>query len=500
MRASVRWLVFGFLISLCTTAIAQQATLRDARFWTSKHKTRVVFDLSGNTQPDLFMLAHPLRLVIDLPDTRRASTIASRQAGSGVIKRIRTGIHHRSGVRVVLDLAARVQPKSFMLDPVGKHGYRLVVDLYSQGSAPKTRVAARNSSGHASDEGAKIAHKTAAALAQASPAPTAKPSGIGAQKSTSDPTPIGYTPQRPNRNIVIAIDAGHGGRDPGATGPGGVEEKNITLAIARRLKKMVDEQPHMRAVLTRKGDYYVGLRQRMVIARKDKADFFISINCDASPNHGDGASGASVYALSRHGATSEHARWLARRENAADLVGGLDLKNKNKNLASFMLDLSQSASIEASLDAGKRVLKALSGFSSLHKGKVQQAAFMVLKSPDIPSLLVETNYITNSSTEHELESTGYQKQLAEAMLGGIKGYFASYRPATFIAKGQEHKVQRGETLSGIAQEYGVSVSALRQYNHLDSDRIQVGAKLKIPSPAGLSQLASAREPEKSSAK
>jgi N-acetylmuramoyl-L-alanine amidase len=488
MRTGVRWLVFGLLFSLCTTAMAQRATLRDARFWTSKDKTRVVFDLSGNTHPELFMLNHPLRLVIDLPDTRKASTVASKQAGSGVVERIRTGIRHSTGVRVVLDLAAMIQPKSFMLDPKGHHGYRLVVDLYPQGGAPKTRIAAEDSSGHASDEGAKIAQKTAAALAQASPSPAAKPSGIENQDSDARQTPVGYTPQRPNKNIVIAIDAGHGGRDSGAIGPGDVEEKNITLEIARRLQKMVDEQPHMHGVLTRKGDYYVGLRQRMVTARQDKADFFISIHCDAAPHHGSGASGASVYALSRHGATSEHAHWLARRENAVDLVNGISLKNKDKSLASFMLDLSQSASIEASLDAGTRVLTALDGFSPLHRDKVQQAAFVVLKSPGIPSILVETNYITNPHTEHKLESASYQKKLAEAMLTGIKGYFSSYRPATYIAKGQEHKVKRGETLSGIAQEYGVSVPALRQYNHLDSDMIQVGTKLKIP-PPGHQQLA-----------
>lgn len=480
MRASIRWLVFGVLMGLSAMALAKQATLRDARLLHSKNRTRIVFDLSGNTHPDLFMIDNPLRLVVDLPDTRAASAVDDDQSGGGMVKRIRTGVRHGTALRIVLDLSAMVDPKSFMLDPRGDRGYRLVVDLYPQGSAPPARLASMNiafgaDANPGDDKGAS------------DPVPPAVSKGGTADSSPAAPesgsrsTPIGYVPQRPTRDIVIAIDPGHGGKDPGARGPHGTLEKNITLAIARRLKRMVDEQPHMHAVLTRKGDYYVGLRERMIDARKAKADFFISIHCDASPD-GRGADGASVYALSHHGATSEHARWLARRENAADLVGGVSIKNKNKSLASFMLDLSQSASIEASLDAGHRVLEDLDGLGSLHKSKVQQAGFMVLKSPDIPSILVETNFISNPREERKLNSARYQNRLAAAMLQGIKGYFASYRPATLIAGAQQHLVKPGETLSGIALEYGVSVDALRDYNKLDDNVIRANSRLRIPPP------------------
>ena len=252
----------------------------------------------------------------------------------------------------------------------------------------------------------------------------------------------------------------------------------MTLAIARRLKAMIDEQRHMRAVLTRKTDRYVGLRERMVIARKDKADFFVSIHCDASPA-GASATGASVYALSGHGATSEHARWLARRENAADLVGGISLKDKNSSLASFVLDLSQSASIEASMDAASRVLSELDQLGDLHKHQVQQAGFMVLKSPDIPSILVETNFISNPAAEQKLATERYQTQLAEAMLLGIKGYFARYRPATFVTDAQTYRVKPGDTLSEIAARFGTTTKHLKQRNELSGTELRVGQRLTI---------------------
>ncbi|MES1953547.1 N-acetylmuramoyl-L-alanine amidase [Salinisphaera hydrothermalis EPR70] len=485
MIRSVQRLIFFGLLVLALPAVAQVARLHDARLSSSAQKTRVVFDLSADTQPDIFMVDHPLRLVIDLPHTRNLGDVAGRAGGSGLIKEIRTGIHKGTGVRVVLDLADMVRAKSFMLSPENGHGYRLVLDLYPKNGAPDTRVA--DSGGNASsdelaagDDSQTTADKSAAAMAQAS---SPAPADSDADRATVDQGAATDVPRRsaPVHDIIVAIDPGHGGKDPGAHGPDGLLEKNVTLAIARRLKRMIDDQPHMKGVLTRNGDYYVGLRQRMVIARHDKADFFISIHCDASPA-GGGATGASVYALSPHGATSEHARWLARRENSADMVGGVSLKDKNSSLASFVLDLSQSASIEASMDAGRRVLAQLDDLGSLHKSKVQQAGFMVLKSPDIPSILVETNFISNRATEHKLASARYQNGLAAAMLRGIKGYFASYRPSTYIAAAQEHQVQRGDTLSEIAQTYGVSVSALRRYNDMSSSALQTGQTLKIPPP------------------
>lgn len=479
MHHILRGLIFAVMLSIAGSAMAAATRLHDARLWQSPDKTRVVFDLSTDTNPNIFMVDNPLRLVVDLPHTKALQKIASDADNSSLIKAIRTGIHEGTGLRVVLDLSQMVKARSFMLEPDGKHAYRLVVDLYSGRGAPSTRIAGNSrpdSDGKAHDGSADSTEKTVTASARASDDEAGKSAA-----ATPPPTSIARASHGPVRDIVVAIDAGHGGKDPGAHGPHGTLEKNVTLAIARRLKRMVDDQPHMRGVLTRKGDYYVGLRQRMEIARRDKADFFVSIHCDASPGGGS-ARGASVYALSPHGATSEHARWLARRENAADLVGGASLKDKNSSLASFMLDLSQGTSIDASLDAGKRVLAQLDNVGSLHKSRVQQAGFMVLKSPDIPSILVETNFISNATEERKLANSRYQNELAASLLRGIKGYFASYRPATYIAAEQEHRVRRGETLSGIAQTYGVSVAALRQYNDLDSNQIRVGLTLRIPPP------------------
>ena len=486
MRASMQWLVFGLLISLTTLAVAKQATLQDVRLWASSDKTRVVFDLAGPTNPDLFMIDNPLRLVVDLPNAQALNRVTGDIDGSGLVKRVRTGVRHGTDLRVVLDLGGQVTPKSFMLDPDADHGYRLVVDLKPKngGPAPTTTIADAGASAkgqdHGDAEGSGTAAANANALAQVSEAPSRQ----------AAPTRVARTPERPSRDIVIVIDAGHGGKDPGAHGRGGTNEKDVVLQIARRLKAMVDDQPNMRGVLTRDGDYYIGLRERMVRARKAKADLFISIHADAAPR-GARATGASVYALSHHGATSEHARWLARRENASDLVGGVSLKDKDDSLASFMLDLSQSASIEASMDAGGRVLSELDALGPLHKSKVQQAGFMVLKSPDIPSFLVETAFISTPDEERKLKSSAYQRQLASAMLRGIKGYFASYRPATFIAKNQVHTVRSGETLSEIAQDYGVSVASLRSANGLNGNTIRVGAELQIPAP-GNQQVAELR--------
>lgn len=485
MRNLLCGLFLAVMLLNTSAALAAASRLQDARLWDSADKTRVVLDLSADTNPDIFMVDNPLRLVVDLPHTRASGSIADDAHRSGLVSQIRTGVHQGSGLRVVLDLAQTVTPKSFMLAPVGRHGYRLVVDLYRDPAVAAGQSTANEpTTGELApgDDGATTADKTAAALAEVADA-------------EDDKTALGKRPVDPGdrpatargRDIVIVIDAGHGGRDPGAHGPGGTLEKTITLAIARQLKHMVDDQPNMRGVLTRSADRYVGLRDRMEIARREKADFFISIHADASPS-GSSARGASVYALSPHGATSEHARWLARRENAADMVGGIRIKDKNSSLASFMLDLSQSASVEASMDGGSRVLEQLDGLGSLHKMRVQQAGFVVLKSPDIPSILVETNFISNAREERRLASSRYQNQLASAMLRGIKGYFASYRPSTYIASDQQHKVRRGETLSEIAQTYGVSVAALRQYNDLSNSRIQAGRTLRIP-PSGSEQLA-----------
>lgn len=436
MRNTGRYLGLGLAVLLLlvssVSGAASETRLKDVRLWAAPDRTRVVFDLDGPITHKLFTLDNPKRVVIDVPDTQRAQSMSDTINGKGFIADVRTGVRNGDDLRIVLDLKSEATPKSFVLAPNGDYGHRLVVDLENGAAHGKRQPVA---------------------------------------------TELSYSV----RNFVVAVDAGHGGEDPGATGPHGTREKDVTLKIARRLAKLINAQPEMHAVLTRDGDYYVGLRQRIVEARKAKADLFVSIHADAFND--PSAHGSSVYVLSNRGATSEHARWLARRENASDLVGGVSLKDKDDALASFMLDLSQSASIEASLDFGNRLLHGLRSISTLHKHKVQQAGFLVLKSPDIPSVLIETAFISNPAEEKKLRGSRYQKQLASAILTGIKGYVASYRPRVYAnATPRTHVVKPGDTLSGIADQYGVDAAQLQRLNGLKNDVIQVGAKLNIPLP------------------
>lgn len=428
-------LVLAWLLLLASSvsSAATETQLKDVRLWAAPDRTRVVFDLDGPVEHSLFTLDNPRRVVIDVPNTQRMKGLADDIKGKGLVADVRTGVRNGNDLRIVLDLNQKATPKSFVLAPNSDYGHRLVVDLDNGAENPKRQPVA-----------AELSYSV--------------------------------------RNFIVAVDAGHGGEDPGATGPHGTREKDVTLKIARRLAKLINAQPEMHAVLTRDGDYYVGLRQRIVEARKAKADLFVSIHADAFTD--PSAHGSSVYVLSNRGATSEHARWLARRENAADLVGGVSLKDKDEALASFMLDLSQSASIEASLDFGNRLLRGLRNISQLHKHKVQQAGFLVLKSPDIPSVLVETAFISNPAEERKLRGSKYQDQLASAILTGIKGYVASYRPRVYAdATPRTYVVKPGDTLSAIADQYGVKTAQLRRLNGLKNDIIQVGAKLTIP-PSG----------------
>ena len=349
---------------------------------------RVAFDLSALPDYKLFEIAHPDRLVIDVGAATLDGGFAAPR-DTGVLKGVRTGRHGKDGIRVVLDLAAAVQPKSFV-QPRGRSGaYRLIVDLYTKGrNAPVKSMAALE----------------------------AKP-----------------------RDVVIAIDAGHGGVDPGATGAGGTHEKDITLAVARDLARLVDKQPGMHAVLTRDGDYFIPLQERYQKAREAKADLFVSIHADAYAS-GD-ARGSSVWVLSPRGATNEAARWLADRENRADLVGGVKLEDKDKTLAAVLLDLSQGATAEASDAVAKRVLHALAQIGPTHRGYVEKANFVVLRSPDVPSILVETAFITNPAEEKRLKSPVQRQKLAEAILGGVRNYFAATSPAgtLFAASGRRDR-------------------------------------------------------------
>lgn len=387
----------GFYIALLLFApLGLAADLKDLRLWEGPESTRVVFDLSGSTQHKIFTLSNPDRIVIDIGGVGGAAVpLVSRTSGKGVVQKLRAGPRD-NGLRVVLDVSAPVEPKSFSMLPNAGYGHRLVVDLISKS--------------------AKAAEATQAALGPVSPS----------VRVTEKP-------------IIVAIDAGHGGEDPGASGRQGLREKDVVLSIARKLAKLVNEQPGMRAVLTRDGDYYVGLRDRVNKARESQADLFVSIHCNAFSR--SDMSGTAVYVVSNKGATSEYARWLANKENSADMVGGIDIQNKDNELAAVLIDLSQTATMEASFDLGSRMLESLGRVNNLQKPRVQQAAFAVLKAPDIPSILIETAFLTNPHEERQLASDEYQSKMAYSMLSGIKGYFESYRPQQQVVENEASLMQ-----------------------------------------------------------
>lgn len=372
-----------FLITAMNAA-AESARLQDIRLWAGPEQTRIVLDVSGPVDHTIFSLDNPPRVVIDIEDAQRVETMTAPREGKGLVKAVRTGVQGGGTARIVFDVSTAVTTDSFTLEPNGGYGHRLVVDL-----APLS-----------------------AAIAE----PRSEMPAIAAPK-----------PMMPDEDIVVAIDAGHGGEDTGARGPSGVREKDVALSIARRLAKLVNAEPGMKAVLIRDGDYYVGLRERTRKARKAQADLFVSIHADAFRDRS--ARGSSVYVLSPRGASSEYARSLAERENAADLVGGVRLTGRNDR-DEFLLSVLQDTSLEASFAVADRLLGEMRQINHLHKRDVQQAGFMVLKSPDIPSVLVETAFISNRGEEAKLKDSDHQDRIARSLLRGIRGYFSSYRPST----------------------------------------------------------------------
>ncbi len=280
------------------------------------------------------------------------------------------------------------------------------------------------------------------------------------------------------RDLIIAIDAGHGGEDPGTIGRKGTREKDVVLAIAKELNNLIKRERGMRPVMVRRGDYYVGLRKRTKIAREQRADLLVSIHADSFKD--PRVRGSSVYVLSQNGASSEASRWLAEQENAADLVGGVSLDDKDDLLASVLLDLSQTATLSASTDVGTSVLKELGVFGKTHKRRVQRAGFMVLKSPDIPSILVETAYLSNPKEEKRLRTRAHQRKLAKAMAAGVRSYFARNAPRGTRLAARSHVIARGDTLAAIAGLYGVSLRDLRKVNTIKGSDIRVGQTLQIP--------------------
>lgn len=434
-RAALGTLAGLLLLPVVPRAFAAGGVqVNGVRMWPSPESTRVVFDLSAPVQHTLFTLANPDRVVVDIVGASLNKPLAGFDYSQGLVKSIRTARQGNDVLRVVLDLKQKVRPKSFVLRPNQEYGDRLVIDLEDpQVKTAPPRVVERG------DAGAM-------------------------------------------RDIVIALDPGHGGEDPGAIGPKGTREKDVVLAIARRLKALIDQEPGMRSYMTRDGDYYVSLRQRIKKAREQRADLFISIHADAFRDRR--ARGASVYTLSQRGASSEYAAILADKENASDVIGGVSLDDKDDLLASVLLDLSQTATLEASSEAAARVLGSLSKVGHVHKPRVERAGFQVLKAPDMPSVLVETAFISNPEEESKLRSSSYQYALAKALMEGIRAYFHSNPPpGTHLARAREreHVIARGETLSGIARNYDVSVENLRRVNRLSSDELRVGAVLRIPS-------------------
>ncbi len=399
-RLGIALALFSLSLSYAQAAIEITST----RIWPAQDYTRLTLEAKQPIRHHMFSVNNPDRLVIDLDDVELNDTLngltGKIDSNDPYIKSVRVGRFKPGTVRLVFDLKNQVKPQLFDLDPVAEYGYRMVLDIYpEQPVDPLMALLDRD--------------KTTPALPNA-----AEPEAV-----VSVPPPSNKPqPEIRARTLIIAIDAGHGGEDPGAHGKQGSLEKNVTLAIARRLARLIDNTPNMRSVLIRDGDYFIPLGGRVVKARKARADLFVSIHADAfiKPD----AHGSSVFALSEHGATSSAARWLAKKENDADLIGGVNIAVKDPYLARTLLDLSQTATITDSLRLAKQVLGELNDINDLHSGHVEQAGFAVLKSPDIPSILVETAFISNPGEEVRLNDEDYQTQLANAVLSGIKRYFA----------------------------------------------------------------------------
>lgn len=389
---------------------ASPLQIASTRVWPSPEYTRITLEAPGAITHKVFSLNNPDRLVVDLEGVDITATLAglADKIGSDdpYVQSVRIGRFKPGVVRLVLDLKAEVKPQVFTLAPIGEYGHRLVLDLY-----PTVPI----------DPLAALLEKLSDRMANAA-ATTPPPAG---QPATPNAAPLGAAPSK-SRLLIIAIDPGHGGEDPGAIGRGGTHEKDVTLAISRKLKARIDQEPNMRAVLVRDGDYFVSLGARVTKARRVRADLLVSVHADAfiRPH----ARGSSVFALSERGATSAAARWLAKRENDADLIGGANIDVADPYLKQTLLDLSQTATISDSLKLAKAVLAELGGINTLHKPNVEQAGFAVLKAPDIPSILVETAFISNPEEERKLRDSGYQEKMAEAMFSGIRSYFAKNPP------------------------------------------------------------------------
>lgn len=403
------------------------AKVQDIRLSKNKGYVRLVFDLDGIAEHSLFTLHNPERVVLDIKKTKMPHGMVDRVQANSLIRSIRSGVRNNKDLRVVFDLSKEVSPRSFLLTPSGPSGHRLVIDL-------------RNKKGKS--EKVKAVRK---------------------------------------RDVIIAIDAGHGGKDPGATGRSGTQEKMVTLQIAKRLERDINAQRGMKAVLVRKNDRYMRLRDRIHKARDNHADMMISLHADSFPD--PRARGSSIYALSVDGASSETARMLAEKENAADILfGDVNLAVDDQMVKEVLFDLSLTGTIESSLDIGDEILGQLKAVNRVHKKKVQQAGFAVLKAPNIPSVLLETAFISNPREERNLRSASYQKKVSKAIMRGVNKYFSRKAPpGTWLASSVcEYTVCKGDNIALIANHHSVDESDLRTRNGLYADSLLAGQVIKIP--------------------
>lgn len=429
----ITFFITTLLLTLfCVEAFASNK-INGVRVWPAPENTRVVFDLSQKPDFKYFSLNKPERLVIDFKSSKNATALANLAKNDKRIKKIRTSKSKTKGTtRLVLELAESYQISVFPLAPAGQYGNRLVVDLYDKKRSVKTAKSVPND----------------------------------------------------QRDVVIGIDAGHGGEDPGSIGPTGKYEKHVTLAISKRLQQLINKEKGMRAVMIRSGDYYIPVGKRSQIARTKQVDLLISIHADAfrTPQ----PSGASVWVISNRRVESELAKWLVNREKNSELLGGGGGVIKNTaddNLAITLADMSKEHSLETSMGMADNVISQLRKITKMHKKTPQHGNFGVLKSSDIPSILVETGFISNHKEERNLVSSNHQKKLAKAIHSGVKSYFMSRPPmgSYFASIGyRKHKISRGESLSVVAKRYKVSVNTIKSANNLKSDVVRIGQTLKIP--------------------
>lgn len=488
---------------LLIAAVAQSATVNGVRVWRAPDHTRLVLDLDAPVQHSLTLANNPSRIILDVPATKmNPDLVAKLQLADTPVTIVRSSVQNSTDLRLVMDLNSKVSPNSFFLKAnAGMHD-RLVIDLYDDAEPATTNTTTATTIAPVattpSVPSTPVASESVKPVVQTPATAQTKPAVNTQSQPVKTTTDLGG-----KRSIIIAVDAGHGGEDPGAMGPNRLREKEVTLAIAKELIAAINATPGFTGKLTRTGDYFIPLKKRRDLARTMKADLFVSIHADAFTK--PSARGASVFALSRNGATSETARFLAQRENESDLIGGvgsISLDDKDQVLAGVLVDLSMTATLNSSLQVGNHVLSSMGGVARLHKRHVEQAGFMVLKAPDVPSILVETGFISNPEEARKLATPAYRKQMAQSVFKGVRQYFMQHPPAgTYIAAQieagtlqgfeRQHTVAAGDSLSGIAARYGVSSAQLMAHNGMRNSTVKLGQTLKIPAMGKASPAAAA---------